>query len=344
MKRTKNLTPQIIILLPIIFGALTIVSAISIYTTHQTPLYPTRNTTLLTYTQTATYDYTAILSSNTIYNISTLLPGEGPLYTAILEEIKITFEYEFTSYPPATNATTNPAITIEIQSPEKWTRTLSELEARELLQLNGSIGFTLTLNHTQISQFIQAIEEEVGLSTNTYNINIKPEIHQTATITGRKITETFTPQLTISLVTGGDQGNHITIENLQHDKPGQITETTQLYNEKLEGQRNDATGFTALSAIILATTTALYLQQRPRTPQTKPMKKIIAPYSDLITETTEPPPDTPTTININTLEDLAKTAEILARPILHTQQGTQHTFYIIDQDTKYQHKTQNTHD
>jgi len=68
------------------------------------------------------------------------------------------------------------------------------------------------------------------------------------------------------------------------------------------------------------------------------MKKIIAPYRELITETTEPPPDTPTTINVNTLEDLAKTAEILARPILHTQEGPQHTFYIIDQDTKYQSK------
>ena len=344
MQRIKTYTPQILILLPILFGALTAISAISTYTTYQTPLYTTRNTTLLTYTQTATYDYTATLSSNTIYNKTTLHPGEGPLYTAIIEEIQITFEYEFTSHPQATNATTNPNITIDIESPEKWTRRLSEEEANELLQFNGSLGFSMTLNHTMIGEFIKVIEEEVGLRANTYNINVKSEIHQTATIMGRDIQETIAPQLTISFITGGDKGNHISIENLHQTKQGQITETTQIYNEKLEGQRSDATAFTVISAISLIATTAIYIQRRPKTPKKpKPIQKLIAPYRELITETTEPPPDTPNTININTLEDLAKTAEILARPILHHQEDTQHTFYIIDQDTKYIHKTQNAH-
>ena len=117
----------------------------------------------------------------------------------------------------------------------------------------------------------------------------------------------------------------------------------RLGHEMLEMKTdNDATAFTAISAIILAPTTALYLQRRPRKTQTKPMKKIIAPYSELITETTEPPPATTHTININTLDDLAKTAEILARPILHTQQGPQHTFYVIDDNTTYTHTTQAT--
>ncbi len=66
----------------------------------------------------------------------------------------------------------------------------------------------------------------------------------------------------------------------------------------------------------------------------------MAPYRDLITETTEPPPPTTNTIKVSTLEDLAKTAEILARPILHTHNDTQHTFYIIDDNTKYTHTTQ----
>ena len=31
--------------------------------------------------------------------------------------------------------------------------------------------------------------------------------------------------------------------------------------------------------------------------------------------------------------------ETLAKPILHTQKGEEHTFYIIDNNIKYQHKT-----
>jgi hypothetical protein len=42
---------------------------------------------------------------------------------------------------------------------------------------------------------------------------------------------------------------------------------------------------------------------------------------------------------METLEDLAKIAEILARPILHTTEAQEHTFYIIDNNTKYQYKT-----
>ena len=33
--------------------------------------------------------------------------------------------------------------------------------------------------------------------------------------------------------------------------------------------------------------------------------------------------------------------EILARPILHTIRGEEHTFYIIDNNTKYQYTTKN---
>jgi len=42
---------------------------------------------------------------------------------------------------------------------------------------------------------------------------------------------------------------------------------------------------------------------------------------------------------MKTLEDLAKTAEILARPVLHATEGEDQTFYVIDNDTKYQYKT-----
>jgi hypothetical protein len=34
-----------------------------------------------------------------------------------------------------------------------------------------------------------------------------------------------------------------------------------------------------------------------------------------------------------------KTAELLARPILHATKGKEHTFYIIDNNTKYQYTT-----
>ena len=67
------------------------------------------------------------------------------------------------------------------------------------------------------------------------------------------------------------------------------------------------------------------------------IEKLTAPYKDLIAKTTKPAPKAETTIEVETLEDLAKIAETLARPILHTTKDKEHTFYIIDNNTKYQY-------
>ena len=68
------------------------------------------------------------------------------------------------------------------------------------------------------------------------------------------------------------------------------------------------------------------------------IKKIIAPHKDMIIEAEETPEKTRITIEVKTIEDLAKTAEILARPILHATKGNEHIFYIIDNETRYQFK------
>ena len=67
--------------------------------------------------------------------------------------------------------------------------------------------------------------------------------------------------------------------------------------------------------------------------------KTLAPCKDLIIEATEPPKTTmeTTIINVETIKELAKTADILAKPIILTR-TPQPTLTIIDQNTIYQHK------
>jgi hypothetical protein len=44
-------------------------------------------------------------------------------------------------------------------------------------------------------------------------------------------------------------------------------------------------------------------------------------------------------VETSSLDDLARTAEVLARPIMHSVIGNEHIFFILDGDTKYQFKT-----
>jgi hypothetical protein len=329
-------------ILLIIFASAFAISAFAIYYTHQLPTYETKTETLCTYQHSGIYDYTAKLKPNIIYNKTTLSPGEGILYTAIVEYINLTFTYAFNSNPEPENIQVNHQTTIQIESPGRWPpRILQPAEAEEMFQLSENLNWTMQINSTKVRQFVEAIDKEIYGTTRstTYNINIKPEIHVTANITTQAIDETFTPELTVAFKTDAEKGNYIAIEKLQQTKPGALTETHQIPLLWVQDQRTASYIATASTTIALAISAFLYIKNKPTPPPIKIIEKLTAPYKELIAKTTQKPPETKTTIETESLEDLAKIAEILARPILHTTTDKEHTFYIIDNNTKYQHKT-----
>ncbi|MEM4983040.1 MAG: DUF5305 family protein, partial [Candidatus Bathyarchaeia archaeon] len=67
-------------------------------------------------------------------------------------------------------------------------------------------------------------------------------------------------------------------------------------------------------------------------------KRIMEEYKDAIAEAVGSPPKTQTTIDVESLEDLTKIAQILAKPILRAKEDEEQIFYIIDGNMKYQYK------
>ncbi|MDH5460142.1 MAG: DUF5305 family protein, partial [Candidatus Bathyarchaeota archaeon] len=138
----------------------------------------------------------------------------------------------------------------------------------------------------------------------------------------------------------GDQGDIITIEGLHQTKSGEITENQTRTRYDILFQRNASYILITISTAGLCFSTYFYIKTKPETKK-KPLDKLIAPYKDLIIEAQEPPKTPPeaTTINVETIQELAKTAEILAKPIVLTRKP-EATLTIIDQNTIYQHKPQ----
>lgn len=225
------------------------------------------------------------------------------------------------------------------------------LETFQLVNAVNSTGqtasTTLFLNYTKIDELVGIIDDEIGTSKSSqYNLVVKPEIHIVAEITVaeadlRTIYETFAPNLTIEF--GKGTPNYISIENLEHTESGTITGIHQTLLQWVVNWRLASILATVTTIPILAVATWFYLKAKP-SPSPKPVKKIIAPHKELIAETTQMPPETTQTINIKTLEDLAKISEALIKPILHkeeteTKGKTTHIFYVLDNNTKYQYKT-----
>ena len=338
----------IVRVLLILFWALTAASIFGVYYTHQLPA--AEPVALCTYQHSGTYNYIAQLSPNIIYNKTTLTPGEGTLYTAIVSRIDITFNYAFASYPHSTTLTTEHYTNIELESPGKWTKTLTASERQELFQLTDALNFTLQVETTKIKKLAEKIDSETGTRSTTYNVNVKPNIHIKAETSEGVIDETFTPTLTMAFKTDPTVGNYITIETLQQTKEGKIQETKATYLPYVLILQYASYIFLAASISATALTTVRYLKLRPGFPPKaeRPIEKIIEPYKDIIAETAEEPlfkPDM-TTIRVATMEDLARISEALAKPILRTSKlpippnkETTHIFYIIDNNTKYQYES-----
>ena len=319
-----------------LFTILTLISLLTVYATHQTPTEEITTNTLCTYTSTATYDYTAILEHNTIYNNITILkPNEGTIYTKITRQINITLTYIFHTTLPAETA-----ITYSLTQTLK-TGTLSH-------QINTTTPTTTNQTRIQITipriikgeldQIITKLAAETGVSTSTYySMDITPTFTISANTTVGQIYQLFTPTLTIEFQ-HTDQGDITTIGDLHQTKTGEITENQTTTRQDILYQRYASYALITISIAGLFFSTFFYIKTKPKTEEI-PLDKLIAPYKDLIIEATEPPKTTPETtiINVETIQELAKTAEILAKPIILTRKP-QPTLTIIDQNTIYQHK------
>jgi hypothetical protein len=328
--------PKTTILLTL-FTILTIIALITVYIAHQTPTEETTTQTLCTYTSTADYDYTATLDpNNIIYNgKTTLKPNEGPIYTKITKLINLTLTYTFQTTIPSeatiTYTTTQTLKTSTIQYQINQTQPQTTNQKQIQIQL-------AQINKTETDPIIAKIASEMGItSTPYYTIEIATEFTINANTTISQIQQTFTPTIAITFQ-HTDQGEITTITDLHQTKTEATTQNQTTTRQDIINQRYAAYSLTTIAIAGLTFSTYFYTKTKPKTKETTPIEKLIAPYKDLIIETTEPPKTPPqtTTINVTTIKELAKTAEILAKPIILTKKPKP-TLTIIDQNTTYQH-------
>jgi len=328
--------PQTTLILLSLFTILTLISLLTVYATHQTPTEETTTNTLCTYTSIATYDYTAILEHNIIYkNITILKPNEGTLYTKITRQINLTLTYTFHATLSAdTIITYSLTQTLQTATLQHQTTATTQTTTNQTL-----IRITIPpIIKTQLDPIISKLATETGTSTTSYySLEITSTFTINANTTAGQIYQTFTPTLTIDFKRT-DQGDITTIEDLYQTKTGTITENETITRQDILYQRYTSYALIAISIAGLFFSTYFYMKTKPKT-QEVPLDKIIAPYKDLIIEAKEPPKTQPETtiINVETIKELAKTAEILAKPIILTR-TPQPTLTIIDQNTIYQHK------
>jgi len=328
---------------------LTLTSILAIYHTHQLPTEQEKLISLCTYEQIGTYDYTAKLKPNVIYNQTTLKPGQGILYTRITEYINTTFSYTFelSGLDSPANITIEYSINAYLESPQ-WSKQFKIVPSSTL----NSIGTTAELssnyliNVTAFKEMFSAIQSETGTYRAQYNLTITPEIHTFASTDVGTIDNNFTPTLKVIFNPGSPGGDTITIEGLNQTSPGAITKTQKIYQPWVMNQRYTSYAFSAITFSALAYTTWLFIKTRPPKlgEKKKTIEEIIEPFEEIIVEIAEEPSHEGQKVTMKTLEDLVKLADGLGKPVFHSERAPSspdkeptHTFYVLDGLVQYEY-------
>jgi hypothetical protein len=323
--------PREVLILLLLFIVLTLVSIATAYAVHQNDLFKEITHTLCTYTSTAEYNYTATLDPNVVYNNrTTLKPNEGTLYTKIVKQIELTLKYNFYSTLPAETSIAH-SLTETLRT-EDWEY---ELDARAETETHQTrIQITISpVDRSSLQAIKSAIESETGTSVSTYSLQITPTFTIEANTTAGPIHQVFTPTLTISF-----QRDVITIEDLHQTKSGEIIESEIVAHHEVIGQRITSYIFVAVSIIGLSLSTYFYVKAKPETRKI-PLDKLLAPHKGLTIEAREPLelPSEAIVIIVETIVELVRAAEILAKPIILTKKP-EPSLVIIDQNTIYQYR------
>lgn len=331
--------PEKTLLLLVLFIILSLIAIVTIYAAHQTPYTEERIATLCTYTSTAIYDYTATLEPSAIYqNKATLKPNEGILYMKLTKEIVPTLTYTFNTNISITSTTIDYYIT-QILETSVWEQQIAQTQKATVNQ--KQIQLTLpTISKAQLDAIKAQIDSEAGSTTSQYySVDVTPTFTVTANTEAGTIHQTFQPTLTISFERTAE-GDIITIEDLQQTETKNLTENQTVWRQDILNQRYASYILIVTSIAGLVFSTFQYKKQHPTLPKPK-IEKLIRTHKDLIveiSENTDPEELQSKVITVTTLQELVKTAEILAKPIMHTTKNQAHSFYVIDNNTKYQYE------
>jgi hypothetical protein len=322
-----------LIMAVLVFGL--VLTSMNTYGVYQQPDTKEESVLSLSYVQTATFDYTATLQNNTVYETTVLRPGQGILFKRILEAIDAELRYSVQSSTPL-SIDGSYAIYAQLKT-SYWQKQYTLLPTTTFSTSSNTNAFTASfpIDINLYESIVQSINEEIGVNPGNPELIIQSTIMMHTQHSGKQISETFRPKLTIPL-----HQNTIEItENLTQTQRGMQYKTVQIENEDAGLNKQN---WSAATIILFGGTIAFPLvvnrSSTKEDKQTKTLKKFMKKYGEIIIEVQQKPDIIGSkNIAVNSIDDLIKVSEELGKPVLYTQllDDYNHAFFVVDQSLVY---------
>ena len=295
---------------------------------------PTSTTTspLFTYVQSGRYSYVAALSNNTLYNTSTLTPGNGTLFTEITTWVNLTYTYRLT-VSRAVDAGVDVLLAVAVETPA-WSKSMGSVSGTTYIVdgTSGAVTLSFDLSVANVSALVTAIEKQTGYSPSSYSVVLTPSVAASVVLASNGTGLTYVSPLTLNFSAGQITPTHLFSSAYGAYSPG-------------GGDPPASAPLPWLPLSILAVSLAGaawlgYLTYRTYRRDGGPdLEAITRPFKEAIVDTSTPPPAA-SRVDVPSWTDLVKVADTLGCPILRVRSGGRGAdsgalFYVLSDGLAY---------
>ena len=267
------------------------------------------------------------------------------IYAKLVDQVKVSFLYQFKADQPVNNLKADVVVTALLEAPKVWSRTFTLLQTSE----SGNFNINLPLDVAGYRDLADTIGTETGASAAEYDLTITARVHSTGETQYGKIDETYSQDLKGVLKGGTLEWN----KDLSKTQPGGIktTQITDNSNKYLGLPLSAAKTLFLILAVIFLLLTALvsvsYFRNRPVSVPTtdKKVLELKKKYGQRMAEAgvnsiIDIAADSRNVLTFNSMEDLIKIADELAKPIIYQEPGPNGELcvcFVLDGTTRYQY-------
>jgi len=260
--------------------------------------------------------------------------GPGLVYfPKIIDSIKASFSYQFDCDKPVREQSKEVELNVIIENPDKWSKSLVLVPKTEKTG-DFTISFPIDLDY--LNEVSDAIASETGAG-GASNFNIKANVHAVARTDLGTVDEVYSQSLEGKL-----EGNTLTFgEELSQSQSGSIGGVTTPTASEKGGWKTPW-----LAGLVVALVALGYFGWNQTQLKVAGVSEVEAEairakkkYKQVIVDVEELPSVKPNemVIPIGSVDDLARIADDLVKPVLHQVEAGRHIYCIVDGAVRYQY-------
>ena len=292
------------------------------------------------YTHRGHFSYIAELKNNTFYsNKRTLTPGEGPLYSNIVDNITIYYSYNLYSNSGPLSYDSDLSIEYIVVAEEAFTKTLNDQEKDRIIVNTFSDHaqpYVIETNITELNILFDELATETSVSKSAYVLKIKATSQTDSIYMGNVIDEEFVHELTIDLAAGSQEGAIIGMSEMDKMKTTEIFNTVMVPNLVKETRIYGVVAV-VVTTLLLSASSIIHVTVPYVRKQKTEYEKLMDKHGKDMVKITGISNEVSNRIDVESIEELKEISEYMIKPIMYIDQSPLIQFIVLDGDTAYQY-------